>query len=152
MLGADSRPLRERLVGSWRLLSDEVRDGVGVRIGHPLGKDATGCLRYTADGSMSVKIMRPGRLRHRAGGLGTDTEAARGYVAYAGPPCPTSYSAAVVARAMISLLVWTCTPGLSSCRAAIMAIATASAPIGRKRRSGPGITRAAMGPTAFAIP
>jgi len=77
-------------VGSWRLLSYEVRDGVGVRVGYPLGEDATGCLLYTADGFMSVQIMRPGRPRYRAGGLGDGTdaesaEAARGYVAYAGP-------------------------------------------------------------------
>ena len=75
MPGADSRPLRERLVGSWRLLSYEVRDGVGVRVGYPLGDDATGCLLYTADGFMSVQIMRPGRLWYRAGGLGHGTDA-----------------------------------------------------------------------------
>jgi len=61
-------------------------------------------------------------------------------------------NSAVVARAMISWLVWACTPGLSSCRAAIIAIATASDLTGRKRLSGPNITRAAIGPIAFAIP
>jgi len=60
-----------------------------VRVGYPLGEDATGFLLYTADGFMSVQIMRPGRLRYRAGGLGDGTDAesagaARGYVAYAG--------------------------------------------------------------------
>jgi len=88
--GADSRPLRERLVGSWRLVSYVVRDGAGVLVGHPLGNDAVGYLVYTVDGFMSVQIMRLGRPRYQAGGLGdgTDTEsaeAARGYVAYAGP-------------------------------------------------------------------
>jgi hypothetical protein len=87
---ADSRPLRERLVGSWRLVSYEVRDGAGVLVGHPLGDDAVGYLVYTVDGFMSVQLMRPGRTRYQAGGLGDGTdaesaEAARGYVAYAGP-------------------------------------------------------------------
>jgi hypothetical protein len=75
MPGTDSRPLRERLMGSWRLLSYEVRDRVGARVGYPLGDDATGCLLYTADSFMSVQIMRPGRLRYRAGGLGDGTDA-----------------------------------------------------------------------------
>ncbi|MFC8828797.1 lipocalin-like domain-containing protein [Streptomyces sp. NPDC057137] len=89
-VGADSRPLRKSLVGYWRLVSYEVRDGLGVPVGHPLGDDATGCLLYTADGFMSVQIMRPDRPRYRADGLGDGTDAesaaaARGYVAYAGP-------------------------------------------------------------------
>lgn len=87
--GADSRSLRERLVGSWRLVSYEVRDGAGALAGYPLGNDAVGYLVYTVDGLMSVQIMRLGRPRYQAGGLGDGTEAesaeaARGYVAYAG--------------------------------------------------------------------
>jgi len=85
----DSRPLRERLTGRWRLVSYEVRNADGVSVGHPLGDDATGYLLYTADGFMSVQIMRLDRPRYRAGGLGDGTDAesaaaARGYVAYAG--------------------------------------------------------------------
>ncbi|MFE1961571.1 lipocalin-like domain-containing protein [Streptomyces sp. NPDC059479] len=88
--GADVRSLRERLVGYWRLTSYTMHDGLGVLVGYPLGDDATGCLHYTADGFMSVQIMRLHRPRYQSGGLGdgTDTEsaaAARGYVAYAGP-------------------------------------------------------------------
>lgn len=76
-------------MGYWRLMSYEVRDGLGVLVGHPLGDDAMGYLRYTADGLMSVQIMRLDRPRYRAGGLGDGTDAesaaaARGYVAYAG--------------------------------------------------------------------
>jgi len=86
---ADSRPLQERLVGSWRLVSYEVRDGLGSPVGYPLGEDATGYLLYTAEGLMSAQIMRRDRPRYRAGGLGDGTDAesadaARGYVAYAG--------------------------------------------------------------------
>jgi hypothetical protein len=89
-VGTDARSLQERLVGCWRLTSYEVRDRLGVPVGHPLGDDARGCLRYAADGLMSVQIMRLGRPRYQAGGLGDGTDAesaaaARGYVAYAGP-------------------------------------------------------------------
>jgi len=82
--------LRERLVGSWRLISYEVRDTDGELVGYPLGEDATGSLIYTADGLMSVQVMRPDRPLYRAGGIGDGTDAesaaaARGYVAYAGP-------------------------------------------------------------------
>ena len=82
--------LRERLVGSWRLISYEVRDADGELVGYPLGEDATGSLIYTADGLMSVQVMRPDRPRYQAGGIGDGTDAesaaaARGYVAYAGP-------------------------------------------------------------------
>ncbi|HEV7977656.1 lipocalin-like domain-containing protein [Amycolatopsis sp.] len=77
-------------MGSWRLVSYEVRDGAGVLVGYPLGEDAMGYLVYTVDGFMSVQIMRLGRPRYQAGGLGDGTDAesaaaARGYVAYAGP-------------------------------------------------------------------
>jgi hypothetical protein len=72
------------------LVSYEVRDGAGARVGYPLGDDAVGYLVYTVDGLMSVQIMRLGRPGYLAGGLGDGTEAesaeaARGYVAYAGP-------------------------------------------------------------------
>jgi hypothetical protein len=82
--------LRERLVGSWRLISYEVRDTDGELVGYPLGEEATGSLIYTADGLMSVQVMRPDRPRYQAGGIGDGTDAesaaaARGYVAYAGP-------------------------------------------------------------------
>jgi hypothetical protein len=86
---ADSRPLREHLVGSWRLVSYEVRDEAGGFVGHPLGDDARGYLVYTADGFMSTQVMRLHRPWYRSGGFGDGTvtesaEAARGYVAYAG--------------------------------------------------------------------
>ncbi|MCU1682040.1 MAG: hypothetical protein JWQ81_2779 [Amycolatopsis sp.] len=76
-------------MGSWRLVSYEVRDGAGALVGYPLGNDAVGYLVYTVDGFMSVQLMRLGRSRYQAGGLGDGTdaesaEAARGYVAYAG--------------------------------------------------------------------
>ena len=88
-VGTESGSLRPRLVGSWRLVSYEVRDTVGLLVGHPLGVDATGYLVYTPDGFMSVQVMRLDRPRYQAVGLGDGTDAesaaaARGYVAYAG--------------------------------------------------------------------
>ena len=62
--------LRERLVGSWRLISYEVRDTDGELVGYPLGEGATGSLIYTADGLMSVQVMRPDRPLYQAGGIG----------------------------------------------------------------------------------
>jgi hypothetical protein len=71
------------------LISYEVRESNGELVGYPLGDDATGYLIYTADGFMSVQVMRRDRPHYLAGGLGDGTEtesaaAARGYVAYAG--------------------------------------------------------------------
>jgi len=87
---ADPQSLRERLVGSWRLVSYEARHGDGRPAGYPLGKDAKGYILYTAEGFMSAQIMRVDRPLHQANGLsdGTDAESAetaRGYVAYCGP-------------------------------------------------------------------
>jgi len=87
---ANPQSLRERLVGSWRLVSYEARHGDGRPAVYPLGTDAKGYLLYTANGLMSAQIMRLDRRLYQAEGLsdGTDAEsaeAARGYVAYAGP-------------------------------------------------------------------
>jgi hypothetical protein len=87
---ADPQSLRERLVGSWRLVSYEARHGDGRPAAYPLGEDAKGYILYTANGFMSAQIMRLDRPLYQADGLsdGTDAEsaeAARGYVAYSGP-------------------------------------------------------------------
>jgi hypothetical protein len=84
------RSLRERLVGSWKLVSYEVRSDDGRRVVYPLGKDAKGYILYTPDGYMSAQIMQLDRPRYQAAdpGRGTDEEsakAARGYLAYSGP-------------------------------------------------------------------
>jgi len=86
---ADPQSLRERLVGSWRLVSYEARHGDGRPAAYPLGKDAKGYILYTANGFMSAQLMRLDRPLYRADGLSDGTEAesaeaARGYVAYCG--------------------------------------------------------------------
>lgn len=64
---------RERLFGSWRLVSYETLDDEG-RGGRPYG-DAVGRINYDAAGNMSGQVMRPGRGA---------ADAAGGYIAYFG--------------------------------------------------------------------
>ena len=88
--GTDNHSLRERLIGSWKLVSYEARRDDGRDVIYPLGKDAKGYILYTPDGYMSAQIMQPDRPAYQAPDPsgGTDTEsaqAARGYLAYSGP-------------------------------------------------------------------
>jgi hypothetical protein len=76
------------LIGTWRLVSFEVRDEDG-RITYPFGRDAVGFITYTADGHMAVQFGRADRARLAAGDwvAATPTEiatAARDYFAYCG--------------------------------------------------------------------
>ena len=76
------------LVGTWRLVSWENRDGQG-QVTWPVGQDARGYIMYTADGYMSVHIMMANRAPFAAGDLlgGSSAEkagAAETYIAYAG--------------------------------------------------------------------
>jgi hypothetical protein len=49
--------LRERLLGSWLLVSCEARDAAS-EVTYPLGRDAIGQLTYDAQGRMSAQLMR----------------------------------------------------------------------------------------------
>jgi hypothetical protein len=86
----NNQSLRERLLGSWKLVSCEARNDDGSRVIYPLGKDARGYILYTPDGYMSAQIMQLDRPRYQgadAGG-GTGAESAQsghGYLAYSGP-------------------------------------------------------------------
>ena len=84
-----ARPLHEKLVGAWELVSYEARSENDQRTVHPLGEDASGYVMYTPDGHVSVQIMRPGRPLYQVPGPGEGTvaelaEAAAGYLAYSG--------------------------------------------------------------------
>lgn len=77
-----------RLVGTWRLVSMEVREASGGA-SHPFGRDAVGYLLYSADGYMSGAIMAAGRPAFAEDGvLGGSAEeragAAATYISYAG--------------------------------------------------------------------
>ena len=76
------------LVGTWRLVSMEIRDAAGGA-SFPFGPDAVGYLLYSADGYMSVAIMTADRPTFAAGdilggGVEDRAEAAATYISYAG--------------------------------------------------------------------
>jgi Lipocalin-like domain len=78
----------DRLVGTWRLVSFEMRDEDG-RVTHPLGGDAVGFITYTPDGHMAVQFGRADRARLAVGdwAFATPAEiatAARDYFEYCG--------------------------------------------------------------------
>jgi hypothetical protein len=54
--------IREKLLGSWSLVSWEERDAAGG-MSYPLGPNAIGQLTYTRDGRMSAQLMRPSSPR-----------------------------------------------------------------------------------------
>jgi hypothetical protein len=76
--------MKERLVGTWRLVSYETGEQEGRR-GKPYG-DAVGRLDYDDRGNMSGQVMRPGRARVEFGdGNAQQVRAAYlGYIAYFG--------------------------------------------------------------------
>jgi hypothetical protein len=76
--------LKQRLVGSWRLVSYETRGADGRR-GRPYGQ-AVGRLAYDDHGNMSGQVMRPNRARVEIGdGAAQQVRAAYlGYIAYFG--------------------------------------------------------------------
>jgi Lipocalin-like domain len=88
--GTNNRSRQERLIGSWKLVSYEVRDDDCRGVIYPLGRDAKGYILYTLDGYLSAQIMRLNRSLFQTADPsgGTDAQsslAARGYLAYSGP-------------------------------------------------------------------
>lgn len=83
------KTFREWLIGTWMMESFTSTDGEGV-VTDAMGAGALGVIGYSADGWMSVQIMRPGRKPYAVpdldGGTPEQTiEAARSFFAYAGP-------------------------------------------------------------------
>jgi hypothetical protein len=76
--------MKERLIGSWRLVSYDTVDAGGRR-GRPYG-EAVGRLSYDANGNMAGQVMRPGRSRVElgAGNAQLVRAAYTGYIAYFG--------------------------------------------------------------------
>jgi hypothetical protein len=82
--------LRTALVGTWRLVSYEAGGVDDDEIVRPFGEQPIGLIMYSADGYMSAQIARPDRPlfdadRFEAGQPEELAEAARNYLAYAGP-------------------------------------------------------------------
>ncbi|MCH8089837.1 MAG: lipocalin-like domain-containing protein [Chloroflexi bacterium] len=87
-MGESTDSRAESFIGTWRLLSCELRTADGD-ISYPYGRDARGYITYTADGYMSVSIMSDGRRNFADGDLlgGTVEEklaAAESYISYCG--------------------------------------------------------------------
>jgi hypothetical protein len=76
--------MKNRLIGSWRLMSYETEEPGGRR-GEPYGK-AVGRLSYDENGNMAGQVMRPGRADVSIGeGSAQQVRAAYlGYIAYFG--------------------------------------------------------------------
>jgi hypothetical protein len=74
--------MKERLIGSWRLVSYETTDDSGRR-GRPYG-DAVGRISYDANGNMTGQVMRPDRGRVPGGDARAAHAAYLGYIAYFG--------------------------------------------------------------------
>ncbi len=76
------------LVGTWRLVSFEVR-GADGRVRFPYGRDAAGYIMYGADGFMSVQFGPADRPRFADDDFGGKSDGewaaiARGYTSYCG--------------------------------------------------------------------
>jgi Lipocalin-like domain len=52
--------LREQMIGTWQLVSFECKGDDEV-VGYPFGKDPQGTIIYSADGYVSLNIMKGGR-------------------------------------------------------------------------------------------
>jgi hypothetical protein len=81
--------LRDKVVGTWLLVSNVEQDDQGGPVTFPLGRDAVGLIMYTPDGYMSAQLMRPGRQDYDQPDTGGSTlqqaaAAAEGYLAYSG--------------------------------------------------------------------
>lgn len=79
---------KDRLVGTWRLLSSEIQLAGGTVI-HPLGEDSQGLLILNSSGTLAAQLMRPGRPAFASGdllgGTAEEIEAAyKGYIAFYG--------------------------------------------------------------------
>jgi hypothetical protein len=75
---AAEKPVKERFVGTWDLVSYEVRTPSG-EIRYPYGNDPLGRIAYDAEGHMSAHLMRRDRPIPQAG-----TSSTTGYSGYYG--------------------------------------------------------------------
>jgi hypothetical protein len=101
--------LREKILGTWRLVSYVEQDDHGGPVAFPLGRDAVGLIMYTTDGYMSAQLMRSGRHDYDQPDIGGGTTqqaaaAAEGYLAYSGPYDVDEEASVVHHRVAVSLL------------------------------------------------
>ena len=101
--------LREKILGTWRLVSYVEQDERGGPVTFPLGRAAAGLIMYTTDGYMSAQLMRSGRHDYDQPDIGGGTiqqaaGAAEGYLAYSGPYDVDEAASIVHHRVAVSLL------------------------------------------------
>lgn len=82
--------LRDRLVGTWKLVSYQEIPVDGSEPFEPLGREPHGLIMYTPDGYMSAQLAKPDRPHFASGdwfaGTAEEYEAeATSYIAYSGP-------------------------------------------------------------------
>jgi len=87
---ASSRPLRETLIGAWRLVSSVETDIKTGAVDRPLGDKPEGLILYTPDGYMSAQLSAADRPNFESGDMykGKPEEyvaAGLSYLAYSGP-------------------------------------------------------------------
>ncbi len=77
------------LIGTWSLISWQTRNVNDQKLSYPFGKHPVGYLMYSADGYMSVAIMRSNRVEFAArdlllGSTEEKAQAASTYLSYCG--------------------------------------------------------------------
>ncbi|PNS14316.1 hypothetical protein CAC42_6829 [Sphaceloma murrayae] len=83
-------PLRERLVGAWKLesyISYPTPSSILQRVKYPMTKNVSGLIMYTPDGFMSAQMLIPGQQQFTKGGADDSqwAEAGKRCFAYCGP-------------------------------------------------------------------
>jgi len=100
--------LRERLIGTWRLVSYQV-SGADGSVVYPMGQDVDGLIMYVPDGHMSANLMVPGRAAYTGGAAASATPAqlaaaAAGYFGYAGRFEVDEVAGVVIHRIEVALM------------------------------------------------
>jgi DNA-binding transcriptional LysR family regulator len=100
--------LRQRLVGTWRLVCCIARDLESGEETHPLGEHPLGLIMYTPDGFMSAQLSAANRSPFRCsdprGGTPAEcAEAGNSYIAYAGPFYVDELKASLIHEMQLSL-------------------------------------------------
>lgn len=68
-MGQGQRSSRDRLIGSWKLISWDATNPQTGEVAYPCGKNATGRITYDAGGRMAAQIMDPDRRKVGTPGL-----------------------------------------------------------------------------------
>ena len=81
--GAQAQSLKERMIGTWKLVSWNVVDGGAEKPG-PMSKGAIGIINYSPDGYMCVNIMAADRPKSAASSLNEKSGAYDTFIGYCG--------------------------------------------------------------------